>query len=161
MGDQAVGLAEERIVPTNAKRRIARPQSCLPVAAESKLVGSRGVVEQANVRGSDPAVETRGKAVHADVHHLAPAADLLGDPRFDGLAMREVVPGEEGGTLASVERLRELREQLRMSNRTVQVDQKSGYAALEKRRSEGPVQDAGQGESSQVATPVSPERRTR
>jgi hypothetical protein len=128
--NESIGLSEKWIVPTNSKRGIDREKRGLPGATESKLPLSCGVVEETYVGGPDPAVDARGEAVHANVKHLVAARHLIVDPRFDRVTMREVVPGQERSTLNRIEWLGELREQLRMPNRTVQVDQEAGHRAL-------------------------------
>jgi hypothetical protein len=68
------------------------------------------------------------------------------------------MPGEQGGPLRGVEPLLEFREQLRMSERAVQVDKEPGDPALVERRSKGSPQGEGQSQRSVIATPVSSER---
>jgi hypothetical protein len=102
MGDEPIGFAEEWVVAANPKRWIDCFERCFPSSAECAFVRPRWIIEEPHIGGSKLSVAVRSKAVHTDVQDLVAAPCMLGDPRLDAIAMREVVPFEKGVALGGV-----------------------------------------------------------
>jgi hypothetical protein len=62
------------------------------------------------------------------------------DPRLNGRSIGEVVPIEQAQTLRGIEVARELREEVRMFERAVQVDQEARDSVRKERDSMAPFE---------------------
>jgi hypothetical protein len=98
--------------------------------------------------------------VHAEVQDLITLPNSSVDPRFDGRAMREVVPIEHALTLRGIEMPRELREELGVSKRSVQVDQEATDRAGVERDSMAALDRASQTECAEITSSMTPQRIT-
>ena len=159
--DQAVCFAEERVVSTDTKLGIDAVYGLLPRSTERLLRRSRGIVEESDVSRSHLASQGWREAVHSDVQRAVAVPGLLPDPRLDAVSVRVVQRFEQSHARGWVERPRELREELRMPQRSIQVDQQSGDRTCEQRSSKRSLEALREPQRPMVAAAMASKRRLR
>jgi hypothetical protein len=92
--------------------------------------------------------------VYADVEDAVPAPCPRFDPGLDAVAVGKVVRREERGALFGAEAFRQLGEELRVTDRAVEVDQKTCDCARNERCAERPLKAPREAEGAVIAAAV-------
>lgn len=133
IGSKTICRTAVRIVTPHRELRHRPAHSTLPLQTKSRFTCPSRVIENTHIGIAHLPVEYRGKAMHGDMDHAAPALQGMSDVPFDRSAVRKIMVLQDRLSNGGSSRSCDLGEEARVSERTIEINQEPGCGGAEER----------------------------